>query len=312
MLHSMGPIQLATTGGSKELLDTFLRGRTANTLEAYKRDLMAFGAYRGLEPADATAALLSGSNGSANLIAHHWRASMLEEQLAPATINRRLAAVRSFVKLAKMLGLVMWTLEVPGVKSEAYRDTRGPGRDVVRQILRTPVVTMIELRDRAIIRLLVDRGLRRGEAVSLDLEHVDLERQSILLLGKGRTERKPTTIPKPTCAVLAAWLGARPECETEAVFVSLDRAKYGHRLTGRSVHRIVGKVADVVGAVAKPHGLRHTAITEGLNVSDGNQREAQMFSRHEDANTLGKYDDNRADLGGQLAEKIAKLWDSDE
>jgi integrase/recombinase XerC len=48
-------------------------------------------------------------------------------RLQAATINRRLAALRSLVKLTNTLGLVSWTLAVENVKAQAYRDTRGPG-----------------------------------------------------------------------------------------------------------------------------------------------------------------------------------------
>jgi hypothetical protein len=72
--------------------------------------------------------LLTSTLGQANAIVLDYKAHLLGHQLTPATINRRLAALRSLVKLARMLGLVPWKLEVEGMKSEGYRDTQGPGR----------------------------------------------------------------------------------------------------------------------------------------------------------------------------------------
>ena len=57
------------------------------------------------------------------------KADLLKRGLATATIARRLAALRSMVKLARALGRIAWTLDIAGPKAEPYRDTRGPGLD---------------------------------------------------------------------------------------------------------------------------------------------------------------------------------------
>jgi integrase/recombinase XerC len=54
----------------------------------------------------------------------------------------------------------------------------------------------------------------------------------------------------------------------------------------------------------RPHGLRHEAITSALDATNGNVRAVQRFSGHSDLNTLTRYDDNRQDLGGQVAELL--------
>jgi integrase/recombinase XerC len=57
----------------------------------------------------------------------------------------------------------------------------------------------------------------------------------------------------------------------------------------------------------RPHGLRHSGITRALELTNGNLREVQKFSRHKNANTIGIYDDNRVDLAG----KVTKLLGAD-
>ena len=59
-----------------------------------------------------------------------------------------------------------------------------------------------------------------------------------------------------------------------------------------------------VGLVARPHGLRHAAITAALDATNGNTRAVQKFSRHRKLETLSLYDDSRTDLGGQVAALI--------
>jgi integrase len=54
-----------------------------------------------------------------------------------------------------------------------------------------------------------------------------------------------------------------------------------------------------------PHGLRHAAITEALDLTGGNVRAVQRFSRHRDVRVLERYDDNRKDLGGEVAKQVA-------
>src|SRR4051812_19012773 len=65
------------------------------------------------------------------------------------------------------------------------------------------------LRDVALLRLLHDLGLRRSEAVRLDIEDVDLQRNWIFISGKTRSQRELVSLPEPTRAALSAWLKAR-------------------------------------------------------------------------------------------------------
>ena len=243
---------------SSRLISVFLEGRSPRTLDAYRRDLADFRVFMGTETADEAARqLLTAGHGPANETALRYRASLLGRGLSPATVNRRLAAVRSLVKLARLIGLVPWTLEVPGVQAEKYRDTRGPGRAGVVRLLETldRQATPKARRDTAVVRLLYDLALRRGEVVGLDIEDVDLEDGSVLVIGKGRTEKTRLTLPSPTTAALRAWLLARG-ATSGPLFINFDRAQKGRRLTGRSVARIVQAVGHQAGLTApvRPHG----------------------------------------------------------
>lgn len=295
------------TPASSRLVEVFLAGRSPRTLEAYRQDLAAFQAFLGAATLDEAArVLLARGPGAANELVLSYRADLMAKGLAPATTNRRLAAVRSLVKLARMTGLVTFELEVPGVKSQSYRDTRGPGRAGFRLLL-DELDSRLDSkarRDRAAVRLLYDLALRRGEVVSLDVAHVDLEAGKLAILGKGRTERELVTLPEPTKAAVREWLAARGT-KPGPLFVNFDRAAKGCRLTGRSLHRIVRALGKVAGLVVRPHGLRHAAITEALNLVNGDVRKVQRFSRHLDVRTLSRYDDNRQDLGGAVAALVA-------
>jgi integrase/recombinase XerC len=306
------PVRYASTSLSlpspgRRLVEAFLSGRNARTLEAYGRDLEDFRAFVGATTVDAAAGeLLGRGHGEANALALAYKTSLVERKLAAATVNRRLAALRSLVKLARTLGMVPWTLEVESVKGESYRDTRGPGRGSVRRMLERLDVRLDAKgrRDRALLRLLFDLALRRGEVVSLDLEHVDLEGGTVAVLGKGRQGRAKVTLPDATKAALAAWVAVRG-ADAGALFLSLDRASHGHRLTGRAVYKIVRELGEDLDLRVRPHGLRHAAITEALELTGGNVRAVQRFSRHRDLRVLTVYDDNRADLAGEVASLVS-------
>jgi len=290
-----------------DLVAAFLAGRKATTLGAYRRSLEDFARFaHAASIDDAARTLLARGHGEANRLALAYRAGLIQRELAPATVNARLAALRSLVKLAGTLGLVPWRLEVPGVKAKAYRDTRGPGREGVSAILGNAArrADRKGARDAALVRLLHDLGLRRAEAVALDVADVDLDGGAVYIVGKGRGEKERFTLPEPTAAALRAWLDARGP-EPGPLFVNLDRAGKGHRLTGRSVHRIVERLGKQAGIKARPHGLRHAAITEALDKTGGDVRAVQRFSRHADVRTLQVYDDARTDLAGKVARLVA-------
>lgn len=59
------------------------------------------------------------------------------------------------------------------------------------------------------------------------------------------------------------------------------------------------------GVPVRPHGLRHAAITTGLEATGGDVRRVARFARHADVRTTMRYDDERADLAGSVARLVA-------
>lgn len=307
MSHALtvAPVRsLAPFAGPADIAAAWLAGKDALTVAAYRRDLESFRDY--LAPHD-LGAFLAADAGTAHATAHGYRAALIERGLAPATVNRKLSALRSVVTFARMVGAVVWALELPGVESTKYRDTRGPGVAGFRSMLATFTgrTDAKAARDAAVVRLCFDLALRRAEVVSLDLEHLDLEAGTLSILGKKRRERERLTLPAPTRSALAAWVAVRGTAPGP-LFLNFDRAGKGARLTGRSVARLVAAAGDAAGlGTVRPHGLRHAAITHALDVAGGDVRRVARFSRHRDLRTLTIYDDNRSDLGGEVAALVA-------
>lgn len=292
----------------EELLQAFLSGKSAKTLRAYTADLRSFAEYMDVASIEDAARLLIGNgHGQANLTAIRFKDFMMSQRLSPATINRRLSALRSLMMLAKTLGTVDWSLQVPSMKSASFRDTRGVGIDGVKRLLsaarsqRNPAKVA---RDCAIIRLLFDLALRRSEVAGLNVTDLDLAGSRVMVLGKGRTEREPMTLPDPTRDALQIWMNYRGS-DDGALFHNVDRAGKGTRLSDGGLYRMVKWLGKKALVRARPHGIRHSAITSVLDLLNGNLRVAQQFARHKNPMVIGRYDDNRADLGGEAARVLA-------
>ncbi len=308
------PLVLSGVVDTRRVIEAFFKARNQHTVDAYRRDLEDFTYFMGESNSEEAARkFFALQPGAANATVLEYRGYLVEKGLSPATVNRRLSAVRSLTKLAKLLGIVQWTIEVDGVDSVAYRNTAGPGLENVRQLFefiatnserKGPNSERKGLRDLAICHLLFDIALRRGEIVSLNMEH--LLQNGISVLGKKRTQRETIALPDETRAVLNNWLAVRGSAlPTDPMFIALDRHAEGSRLTGRGVHQVVarwGKEADLEGL--HPHGFRHTAITTALDNCDGDIRKVQSFSRHADPRTLMRYDDKRKDFAGEIARGV--------
>ena len=287
-----------------------LAGRNARTVRAYASDYRDFAAFLGApSPAAALDALVAFGAGTANACALCYRHHLMGRHLAAATIARRLAALRAAVRLARQLGRCSFELEVDAPRAQSYRDTRGPGREGylrVLEIARANAESAKGRRDLALVRLLHDVALRRAEVLALDVADIDLEASTVAIIGKGKTDRVPITLPGPTRAALADWLAVRGP-DPGPAFVRLDGACPGARLTGRGLAKVIGTLGRRAGLARplRPHGLRHQGITRCIDKTGGNVREVRKFSRHAKVETLLTYDDNRADVAGSVAALVA-------
>ncbi|MHB8330766.1 MAG: tyrosine-type recombinase/integrase [Candidatus Dormibacteria bacterium] len=290
---------------ARRLMAAFLRARNEHTLRAYRKDLDVLAKFMKVPGREEAAErLLQMTGGRANELALNFQGSLVEAGRSPATVNRRLSTLRALTKLGRMLGMISWKIEIDNLDTAVYRDTRGPGELAVRRMLEQLPSSAKGIRDTAMVHLMYDMGLRRGELTGLDVKHWDPERGALSVLGKKRKDREWLSIPASTRQALEAWLEIRGD-EPGAMFQALDRKNYGHRLTGAAVFSIIRKLGRRVGVKTRPHGLRHAAITAVLDKNGGDLRKAARFSRHRSLDTLQMYDDNRRDLGGQMAELVA-------
>ena len=237
-----------------------------NTRRAYACEISAFAAFAGRENvAEAVSHFLALEDGQAHAVADAWRAQKLEGGLSPASINRSMSALNSLVRSARRHGLTSLRLEAKGVKSKPYRDTKGPGVRGVQNMLAVAQEQRPEkaARDAAILRIAYGLGLRRGEIASLNIGNLDLAAGTLSVLGKGRTEREKMTLPSNVKSALAAWLAVRGSADPSApLFIAMDNHFFGGRISGSGIYHVIrSQLGARAGVKARPHGLRHTAIT---------------------------------------------------
>src|ERR1700730_7622334 len=185
------PAPLTVAAGRQHTAETVMRawfeGKTDHTIRSYRHDLEDFALYfsRALAMTppmnvnESLSRLFKQSSPSAHEIVLGFRGYLASAHLSAASINRHLATLRSVTKLGRMLGMMAWYLEVPGVKAERRRDTRGPAvEDVRRMLAATKGDSEAETRDRAIVLTFYCLGLRVSELCGLTLEETDLNRGS--------------------------------------------------------------------------------------------------------------------------------------
>lgn len=295
-----------------QFLASWLDGLTQETRAAYLYSVTLYSRHRGeVSPESALADLVQFSKQEAASKILAWKAGLIREGKAAATINLRLSAITSCLNAAEAAGLVPWILRIPKLRAESYRDTRGPGEVTYRAALQKLTAQALEAgpgqikdrRDFLLIRLLHDCGLRVREAVTLDLAHID-PKDGIWIKGKGRSEREMISLPTATKNALDRWLEVRGMAPGP-LFIALTKSGRSPKATRRRITtRHVRRITKALG-LGHPHGLRHLAITTALDRTNGDFRRVMKFSRHRNVNVVLRYDDNRLDVAGEIAQLVA-------
>jgi integrase/recombinase XerC len=184
---------------------------------------------------------------------------------------------------------------------ETYRDTSGPGTDRFSAAmgLLDGKTDAMAVRDRTILILLHDGGLRRGELVSIDLGHYDPTAPCIWVKAKKRTARVKIDLAKEMKVAIEEWLKIRGN-DPGAMFTNFDPAGKGDRLSDRSIARITKK-----HGVGHPHGIRHLAMGEYAEATNGNVIEVMKFGRQKDPKTAMAYIDNLKKRDAKASEVLA-------
>jgi integrase/recombinase XerD len=284
------------------------RGLSRNTLEAYRSDLLQFGAFldrRGMRaeqarhgdlaafiselagtPANGVATAANGGREGAR------RGVPPKHGASAATLSRKVACLRSFYRHLRREEIIAHdpTADLRGPR-KTQRLPRVLSRQEVARLLSEPRgAEPRTLRDRALLEVLYACGLRVSEATGLRVSDVDLEEGMLRARGKGSKERL-VPIGRQAVAALRAYcmrgrpalLGARAE---DQLFVN----HRGSPLTRQGLYKIVQGHARRAGLEQRmsPHTLRHSFATH-LLAGGCDLRSLQEMLGHADLATTQLY-----------------------
>ncbi len=218
--------------------------------------------------------------------------SIKEKQYAPATVARKVAAVKSYFH---------YLLAEAILRSDptATLDSPKVGRSLPKAISEADVDALLEqpakdpapegLRDRAMLELLYATGMRVSELVSLNMDDVSLASGYVRCFGKGAKERTIPTHPAAIAALETYIQEARPGLIDKATEPALFVNHRGTRLTRQGFWLIIKEYALKAGiGQITPHTLRHSFATHMLS-NGANLRDVQELLGHANIATTQIY-----------------------
>ncbi len=219
----------------------------------------------------------------------HFIGQQRRNGLSPRSIQRTLSSIRSFYRY--LLRNDLATVNPANGVSAPKQSRKLPevlDVDQMNQLLNINKDEPLNARDWAIMELMYSSGLRLSELVNLNLDGLNLNDQTVRVIGKGNKERI-VPIGRIAIKALECWLEKRVHlaaADEQAVFVS----KRGKRISQRSVQLRMNEwgIKQGLDSHVHPHRLRHSFASHMLE-SSGDLRAVQELLGHADISTTQIY-----------------------
>ena len=263
------------------------RGLSANTVTAYRRDLVKFDDFAKKRK------LTLESVSRDNLV--EFLASLYRQKLESRTVARHLVTLRNFFRFAQLQELIATD---PSLNLESPKIRRSlPGylrlEEIERLLAQPDDKTPLGLRDHAMLDVLYSTGLRVSELISLRVMDLDTAVGCIRCIGKGDKERI-VPIGKKALALVERYLrDARPKLigkGKQALATTLFINRRGAPLSRVGVWKILSAYGRKAGLRSSltPHMLRHSFATHLLE-RGADLRSVQLMLGHSDISTTQIY-----------------------
>lgn len=219
----------------------------------------------------------------------------VSDELGKTTQNYHLIALRSFLKFCAKRDIPALSADKVELARTVRKQVTFLNEDELGRMFSQPDISTVGgLRDRAILELLFSSGLRVSELVSLDRDHINLKRREFMIRGKGQKDR-PIFISPAAADWIQRYLDKRNDT-TKPLFVrysgtkQVDLSGNFHRLTARSIQRLVARYALLAGITkhVSPHTLRHSFATD-LLMNGADLRSVQAMLGHSNIATTQIY-----------------------
>jgi len=217
------------------------------------------------------------------------------DELGKTTQNYHLIALRSFLKYCAKRDIPALSADKIELARTRRKQVTFLSEEEVERLFAEPDLETINgVRDRAILELLFSSGLRVSELVALDRDHINLKRREFMVRGKGQKDR-PIFISPEAATWIDNYLKQRKDT-SKPLFVrysgtkQIDLSGNFHRLTARSIQRLVARYALLAGITkhVSPHTLRHSFATD-LLMNGADLRSVQALLGHSNIATTQIY-----------------------
>lgn len=281
---------------------TYLRydqNRSGHTVAAYLRDLKDFITFHAGDAEHFIAAEVKGADVRA------WMAHCSSCGNSPRTLRRKASSLSSFFRYLMLIGrleaspvamlkLPRFTPALPSFVKDKDLEILIAKENAHQEFLtsnastdKEKVLAFIEMRDALVVEMLYSTGLRRGEAVALRDEDIDMRRMEMRVEGKGAKERRV-----PIAPALARRINEYRAIRNQLFHNSTPiffRGRRGEAMNYQAIYSIVKKrLSGTATLHQSPHALRHSFATAMIN-HGADINTVKKFLGHANINTTQIY-----------------------
>lgn len=245
-----------------------------------------------------------------------WRNHLKERGLSPSTVNQKLAAVRKLARTAAAAGLIpaaqaAAVAAAPNVRQLGHRMGNWLSQEQAQALIEAPSPSTLKgKRDRCALALLVGCGLRRDEAVRLNLEDIQQREGRWVIPDLRGKHGRIRTVPVPS------WVKAAVDRWAEAAQISTGRILRGMNrhgqithdsLTGTAVLDLAARYGRTIDVEVRPHDLRRTCA-KLCRKHGGELEQIQILLGHASIQTTERYLGTKQDLTHAPNDRLGLRW----
>ena len=244
-----------------------------------------------------------------------YRDQLIDKKYSSATINRKLVAIRSFIKWSMASKLIDYNpldvVKLPKVQTEtptlAFDD-----HEVVEMLNAPDLSTKVGHTHKIVMHLLFSLGLRRSELTGIRIKDFYKERKHYVLRIRGKGDKdRHMPLANHLVEALKKYTDAMKsfgiEFEEEDFLIqSQKNDKNSKPMDGSTVYRIISKYSKIcnINKKVSPHSCRATAISHLLDTQKTPIRDVAIFAGHSKITTTERYDKRRESLDNSAAYNV--------